>query len=187
MLEIAIRILTAVPAWELVLIFFAKLVEVSMGTLRHILVNKGYRKEGTILSFFEISLWVLVASRVIVGLSETPIKAVIYSVGFAAGVYLGSRLEERLAFGNVLVQAITSECAGMLIASTLRGKGYGVTSVQAEGKENHKMVLMIFANRKRKELIIEHIKKIDKNVLIVTNEVSTLYGGYFPSWKHAVK
>jgi uncharacterized protein YebE (UPF0316 family) len=186
-MENIIHMVTAVPAWELALIFIAKLMEVAIATLRLILINKGYRKEGTILSFFEISLWVFLASYVIVGLADAPIKAVVYSIGFSAGVYLGSRLEEHLAFGNVLVQAITSEEAGVRIAATLREKDYGVTSVQARGKENSKMVLMIFAGRKGKEIIIEHIKSIDPKVLIVINEVSTIYGGYFHLWKQAVK
>ena len=78
MITSLISILTAVPLWELLLIFSAKMIEVSLGTLRHILINKGYRKQGTILSFFEIMLWVFVASTVINGIAEAPIKGLIY-------------------------------------------------------------------------------------------------------------
>jgi uncharacterized protein YebE (UPF0316 family) len=182
-----ISVLTAVPLWELAIIFFAKVAEVSLGTLRQILINKGFRREGTFLSFFEISLWVFVASRVILGIADAPIKGVMYSIGFAAGVYIGSCLEERLAFGCVLVQMITSEDSGRNIAGLLRAKGYGVTTSHAEGKDSHKMVLMIFANRKGMKKMVKYIQEIDKGVLIVTNEVSSLYGGYFPKWKHVAK
>jgi len=179
--------LTAVPLWELAIIFFAKVAEVSLGTVRQILINKGFRKEGTFFSFFEICLWVFVASRVILGIADAPIKGLMYSIGFAAGVYVGSRLEERLAFGNVLVQTITSELAGHRIAGFLREKGYGVTTSHAEGKDDCKMVLMIFSSRKRMKKIVQFIQEIDADALIVINDVSSLYGGYFPTWKRIAK
>jgi len=182
-----ISILTAVPLWELAIIFFAKVAEVSLGTLRQILINKGFRKEGTFLSFFEISLWVFVASRVILGIMDAPIKGVMYSIGFATGVYLGSLLEERLAFGSVLIQVISSMAPGKNLAVFLRGKGYAVTTSEAEGKDDCKMVLMIFASRKGMEHIVKYIHDFDKEALVVTNEVSALYGGYFPKWKRIAK
>ncbi|MEF3693228.1 MAG: DUF5698 domain-containing protein, partial [Acholeplasmataceae bacterium] len=84
--------LTQVPLWELVLIFSAKVIEVTISTMRIILIGKGFRKPGTILAVFEILLWVFVASTVINGVAEAPIKGVIYSIGFAIGVYIGSLL-----------------------------------------------------------------------------------------------
>lgn len=83
-------------------IFLAKIIEVSIGTLRSILIVKGYRKTAVLLSLVEISIWVFVASRVITGLTESPYKGIAYALGFAAGVWCGSILEEKLAFGKIL-------------------------------------------------------------------------------------
>ena len=182
-----ISILTAVPLWELLLIFFAKMIEVSLGTLRHILINKGYRKQGTILSFFEIMLWVFVASTVINGIAEAPIKGLIYSLGFSAGVYIGSRLESRIAVGRVLVQVITSEEIGRNMVSVLRDQGYGVTTINAEGLESGKLILMLFAKRLKKEKIIEIIYEVDKSALVVVSAVDVLNGGFYPTWKRLGK
>lgn len=181
-----VEIMTAVPLWELMLIFFAKIVEVTMGTLRIILINKGYRKQGVILSFIEIVLWVFVASRVITGISEAPIKGIVYSLGFSAGVYTGSRIENWLAFGRVLVQVITNSTIGIELTDTLRKEGYGVTTINAHGKDNDRLVLMVYTDRKRKPQLIKRIQSIDPQAMIVINEVSTV-GGYFSPWRHLVK
>lgn len=187
MWEAILKFLTAVPLWELGLILLSRVIEVSMGTLRIILINKGYRRQGVVLAFFEVLIWVFVASRVISGIAEEPIKGIIYSFGFAIGVYLGSILEGRLAFGKVLVQAITNVEVGVVIANTLRSEGYGVTTVNAQGKDSDKIVLMIFANRRGKEQIIEKIRNIDSSAMIVSNDVSTLHGGHITSWRRFTK
>ena len=82
-MEQVISFLSAANPLELALIFFAKIIEVSLATLRQILINKGYRRVGTILSFFEILLWTFVASRVIIGITEAPVKGIVYSIGFS--------------------------------------------------------------------------------------------------------
>lgn len=182
-----VEVLTATAWWELALIFCSRIIEVSMGTLRMILINKGYRRQGVILAFFEVLLWVFVASRVIVGINEQPLKAIVYSLGFASGVYVGSRLETRLAFGKVLIQTITTTEMGIVIANALRSEGSGVTSVKAQGKDTEKTVLMVYANRKGKDELIKKIKAIDEHAMVVTNDVSTLHGGYLSSWRRFVK
>ena len=177
MKEFIIRFLTAAPPLELFLILISKVVEVALGTVRNILINKGYRREGTILSFFEIILWTFIASLVIMGITEAPIKGIVYSIGFSLGIYFGSRIESYIALGRVLVQAIIAgeQSEGMIGA--LREKGYVVTTMEAKGRDSEKTVLMIFANRKGKEEIIREIHRLDKTAMIITNDVSTLHGG----------
>jgi uncharacterized protein YebE (UPF0316 family) len=169
--------LTMASPLELFLILVSKIIQVSISTLRVILISKGYRKEGTVLSFVETMLWAFIASRVIMGLAEAPVKGIVYSIGFAIGVYLGSLFEGYLAMGRVLIQAIVSQESAMVITGSLRDSGYGVTTVKAQGRDSEKEVLMIFANRKGKEKITSEILAIDENAMIITNDVSTLQGG----------
>lgn len=163
---------------EIFIIFFAKIVEVTIGTLRQILVVKGYRKTAVLLALMEIFLWVFIASKVITGLAEQPLNAIAYGVGFAAGVYLGSIIEQKLAFGMLLVQMITTEKKGLEIASALREKGYGVTTVDGKGKVDNRKILMVYANRRGSQEIVEQVQLIDPTAMIVTNDVGTLSGGY---------
>jgi uncharacterized protein YebE (UPF0316 family) len=169
--------LTAAPPLELFLIFFSKIIEVAVSTLRQIFINRGYRRAGTLLSFVEILLWTFVASRVIMGIAEAPIKGIVYSIGFSIGVYLGSRIEGYIAMGRVLIQSIVSRESAAAVTGSLRKKGYGVTSMEAYGRDSLKMVLMIFANRKGKEEIIKEIQNFDASAMIITNDVTALHGG----------
>lgn len=161
-------------------IFLAKIIEVSIGTLRSILIVKGYRKIAVLLALVEITIWVFVASRVITGLTESPYKGVAYALGFAAGIYCGSILEEKLAFGKILIQVITNEEKGILLCTTLREKGLGVTTMKAEGITDQKKVLMIYTNRRGSNKVIEDIQAIDSTAVIVRNDISSMTGGHMP-------
>lgn len=178
---------TSVSIWELLLILFAKVIEVSIGTMRVILISKGFRKPGTFLAIFEILLWVFIASKVIMGITDYPIKGLVYSLGFAVGIYMGSLLENRLAVGKVLIHVITNETDAVIIMKALRDAGHGVTSIDAHGKDSNRIVLMIFANRKNKNIIIDMIETMNPKALVVSNEVSILQGGYVSPWRRIAK
>ncbi len=187
MFETILDALTAVSFFELLFIFLAKVIEVSIGTMRVILISKGYRKPGAFLAIFEILLWVFIASKVILGITEYPIKGLVYSVGFAAGVYIGSLLENKLAVGKILINAILDCQMGKTVADVLRNSGYGVTVMDAQGKDSNRVVLMVFANRKNKQVIIKIIEELDPKAFIVANEVSILHGGYLSPWRRIAK
>lgn len=187
MLQTILDFITAVPLWELLLILFSKIIEVTIGTMRVILITKGYRKPGTILAVFEILLWVFIASRVIMGITEFPMKGIVYSVGFAIGIYFGSMLETRLAVGKILIHVITSKPSSVEIMRVLRNAGHGVTSIDAQGKDSERVVMMIFANRKNKQTIIDLVDSLDLKAVIVANEVSVVQGGYVSPWRRIAK
>jgi len=179
--------LSSVPLWEVLLILIAKVVEVSVSTLRIIFIGKGLRKPGTILALFEILLWVFIASRVITGIQETPLKGIYYSIGFAAGVYLGSIIEAKLGVGRILIQAIIMKEEASKVLNGLRDAGYAVTSLDAQGKYKEREVLMIFANRKNKQNILHIINETDDDALVVTNDVSMVSGGFVSPWRRLIK
>ena len=187
MSETIIKFFTAAGPLELSLIFFSKIIEVSVGTLRGILINKGYRREGTLLSFVEILLWTFVASRVIMGITAAPIKGIVYSIAFSIGVFLGSVIEGKIAMGRILIEAIVSKENAEPLIHGLRQQGYAVTTMAAQGRDSEKTVLMIFANRKGKEEIINKIHKLDASAMIITNDVSTLHGGTITGLRKIMK
>jgi len=187
MIDKLIEILTITSFLELLIIFVAKIIEVSLGTLRIILISKGYRRVGVSLALIEIFLWVFIASTVINGISESPMKGIVYAVGFAVGVYVGSKLEEKIAFGKVLIQTITTVKTGNDIAKYLRQEGYGVTVIDGRGKDEMRSVLMIYSNRRGTDLVIDKIHKIHPNAMIIINDVSTLSGGFISPLKSILK
>lgn len=182
-----IDFLTSVPLWEVLLILFAKIIEVTLSTLRMIYINKGYRTIGTVLALAEILLWVFIASRVIVGVAEAPMKGILYSIGFATGVYIGSIIENKLAVGKIYVQAVIMREEAHKVVKAIRDAGYGVTVMSAQGKIRSRKVLMIFTSRKNKDTLVELINSLDDDALIVVNEVSLIQGGYSNSFRRIAK
>jgi uncharacterized protein YebE (UPF0316 family) len=130
---------------------------------------------------------VFVASRVITGLAASPMKGIAYSFGFAAGVFFGSLLEQKLALGKLLVQTITSDEKGKEISQALRNSGYGVTTIEAKGKDEAKTIVMVYSNRRGSQEITEIVLKHDPSALIVVDDVSKMVGGYVPSGKSIIK
>ncbi len=185
--NVIIDFFTGASVWELLFIFFAKIIEVSIGTMRMILTTKGFRKPATLLSFFEIMLWVFVASVVIADVTEIPIKGVVYGLGFAAGVYVGSILENYFAVGKMEVHVISKPQSADKIVKVLRENGYGATAVDAHGKDDQRTLLIIYTNRKNKDTIIKLITEEDEKALIVAQEVSLIQNGYVIPWRRIRK
>ncbi|MCX5775315.1 MAG: DUF5698 domain-containing protein [Firmicutes bacterium] len=173
--------------WLLVFIFLAQIAQVTIGTVEVILINKGYRKSGTVLSLVEILLWVFVASRVLGDITVYPLEGITYALGYTAGVYVGSVLEQKLAFGKVLIQTITTVEKGPILATQLRGLGCGVTVVDASGKVESRKILMVIANRRGSEKITEQIKRTDPAAMIIQNEVGGVVGGHLSRIKSLIK
>ncbi len=181
------EILTVTSIWELLIILFAKIIEVAIGTLRNILIVKGYKTPGFFLALVEIMLWVFVASQVINGLAESPMKGIAYGLGFAAGVYLGSMLETALAVGKIQIQAITSADKAKPLADKLRELGCGVTTVDAMGRVDKKSILLIYTNRRGSQKIVDEILLLEPHAMVALDDVSNMVGGYIRSGKSIIK
>ena len=167
------------------LIFFAKIFEVSISTIRIMFVSKGDKLKASFIAFFEIFLWIIVVSSVLQGLSEDPIKAVIYSAAFTIGNYLGITIEGKMAIGVTSIQVITKEGTGCETAQLLRDNDFGVTIIKGEGRECTQEILLIHLKRKRTQEAVDLINsQLDKAVIII-NEVKTIRGGYLRKSLHS--
>ncbi|WP_333805256.1 DUF2179 domain-containing protein [Sulfurospirillum sp.] len=137
-----------------VLIAFARITDVSIGTLRIIFVSKGLRLWAPILGFFEVSIWLMAISKVMANLTN-PINYIAYALGFSIGNYIGMFIENRLALGMVVVRIITKRDSHILVAA-LRALRYSVTVVDGEG--NTGAVNIIFTVIKRSD--IERVRSL---------------------------
>jgi uncharacterized protein YebE (UPF0316 family) len=139
------------------LIFLARILDVSIGTLRIIFVSKGLKYFATFLGFFESLVWLIAVTQVMQNLHSWQ-TYVAFACGFAAGNFVGVVLEERIALGSLLIRIITLKEADELV-DVLWKAGYGVTSVDAQGESGP--VKLIFSIIKRRNLakIISIIKQ----------------------------
>src|SRR6188508_2424731 len=96
------------------LIFIARIGDVSINTIRIIYVLGGRRVTATLLGFFESFIW-LMAIRQIFEHLDNWICYVAYPAGFASGIFVGMIIEERIAYGKVIVRIITRKEVKVLI------------------------------------------------------------------------
>jgi uncharacterized protein YebE (UPF0316 family) len=158
-------------------IFFARITDVSMGTLRMILLVKGQRKIAALIGFFEVMIYLIVLGKV-VGNINKPLLIIAYCLGYASGNYVGSKIEEKLSIGRLLVQIIVKEikCG---IVDTLRSAGFGVTIFEGEGMDGSSYMLNVITERKKVKELKEIISKQDCGAFLTTMDVRSSLGGYF--------
>lgn len=159
-------------------IFIAKTIEVSLGTLKTVLLTKGERVVAALIGFVEICIWLVVMSTVITGISDDPIKGVMYALGYSSGCLLGSYLESILALGVTTLTVIVDKDKESGLSAFLRSEGFAVTEVCASGKDTEKIMMYIGAPRKSiltlKKLIIEK----EPNAMIFSTEMKPISGGF---------
>ncbi len=159
------------------IIFFSRLTDVSLGTLRHVFISKGFRKIVPILGFFEVLIWIVVVAQVMQNLSNW-VCYIAYAGGFAAGTYVGLRIEEKLALGLQVVRIITSKNSDILI-NQLRADNYGVTVVDAEGGSGAVKMIFTIVKRKNVRTVIEIIKSNNPNAFYSVEEIKDTNQGVF--------
>lgn len=160
-------------------IFFVRILDVSLGTLRTMITVKGKTLYASIVGFFEVFVWFLVVKEAL-NTNETSIFiAISYSLGFATGTYIGGYLSKKFISGNLSVQIITDKAYPDMVEK-LRSEGYGVSVIDVEGKNKNqeKFMLFIEINKKSFNHLQKVVKNIDKNAFIVVNETKFVFNGF---------
>jgi len=169
------------------LIVVARILDVSIGTIKIIYISKGNKKITPILGFFEVSIWLLAVTKVFENLDNWACYLA-YGIGFALGSYIGIIIEEKLALGVQLIRFITKKDAKELI-TFLRLKGYGVTAIKAEGSKGEVGVVYSVVNRKNIKYFVSMIKEFNPNAFYTIEDIRFVSQGIFntPTKKAKVK
>ena len=164
--------------WGPVLIFGIRVVDVSMGTMRMLLVVRGARAAAAAIAFVEILLWVVAAGAAVRNLGS-PLHLVAYAGGFATGTFVGVEVEKRLALGVSTVQAF---CRGRIpeLADALRAKGFGVTEIGGEGAEGRVSIVSIVVRRREVPDVIGEIEDRDPDAFITVYDDTQVRRGWMP-------
>lgn len=160
------------------LIYLARIMDVTLGTIRIIFVAKGQRVLAPLLGFFETLIWLIAISQALKNL-DTSLSYFAYAAGFATGNFVGISIEGRLAMGIVMVRVITAKDAKPLFQEFAK-HGYGATRVDAHGANGH--VTMIYSVIRRRDLpdVIGIIQSFDQNAFYSVEDARLASKGIFP-------
>ena len=160
------------------LIFFSRVMDVTIGTIRIVMVSKGHKLWAPILGFFEILIWLIAISKIFQNLDNW-FCYIAYAAGFACGNYVGLRIEEKLAVGIVKIQIITRMNAEKLI-NTLKEAGYGITHHEAKGSTENVSIIYSIINRIEIKKVEELVKASNPKAFYSVEDVKFVKEGVFP-------
>lgn len=161
-------------------IFFGKILEVSLSTLRSVLINRGIRLAGSLVAIVEYLLWLFITASVLTGYKEDFLKAVALTLAYATGNYLGSWLDEKLAFGLCQATVLLPSCGeSKQVAELLRENKFGLTVLDGKGMDDtDKEVLLLTMKRKRMGECASLINSVAPEAVITISQASSFSGGY---------
>ncbi len=158
------------PPWYMLLfIFCARILDVSIGTVRTICMVRGFKRTAIILGFFEVTIWVLAVQYVLRHVTN-PLALLAYGFGFSTGIWVGMLIEKRLALGNQAVRAIVREPM-MNLAVRLRSHGYTVTRVEGEGRDGPVEVDFIIIPRRQVQALMDLIFNYAPHAMVTVEDL----------------
>lgn len=157
------------------LIIIARIADVSLGTLRTVMVVSGLRTWSFVLGFLEVLIWITVVSRIIGNLDHWSYYFA-YAFGFATGNVVGITLEQRLAFGIQIVRVFSRRSHE--IATALRASGIGgalpqlaVTEMEAKGHKGPVGVLLVEVPRRFASKVAARAIELDPDAYFIIDDV----------------
>jgi uncharacterized protein YebE (UPF0316 family) len=160
-----------------VLIFISRLGDVTMATLRHIFISKGFRKIVPILGFFEVLIW-LVAMRQVFSHLDNIACFIAWAAGFSAGTYLGMFIEERLAIGTQIIRVITAENIELL-TEAMKQNHQGITIVDGQGAKGPVKLIFMIVQRANKKHVLDIVHQYTPNAFYSIEDVKSFKRGVF--------
>lgn len=161
--------------WGPLLIFVLRLTDVSMATVRTLLIHRG-RSWVPLIGFFEMCVWVVAVGATVANLTSVA-HLLAFAGGFAAGNWLGIRIEERMALGLAILRVFVRE-AGDEVAAFLRAAGFGVTVTEGRGKDGPVYILHLALLRREVPRATALLEEEVPGAFVVVEEPRTVQHGF---------
>lgn len=160
-----------------IVIFFGRICDVTLGTLRIIFVSKGEKYKAPIVGFFEVFIWVVIISQIF-SHANSLISYIAYAGGYAAGNYVGILVENKIAFGYQLFRIYTKGNGSELIKQ-LNTNGFGSTHIKGEGAISEVAIIETVVNRKAVARVTAILDEFDPNAFYIIEDIRSKQKGIF--------
>ena len=161
------------------IVCIAKIVEITIQSLKTCMMVKGQRLKAAALGFTECTIWGLVISTIIGTLGDNLFLLAFYCIGYATGLFLGSTLESKIALGTSNLQLITNDENTRKIIKYLKEQNRGYTVFDGQGSTDKMNMILIVLPRRDALRTLKKIRRMcENNVFVVASEVSKYAGGY---------
>lgn len=167
------------PIAVCLIVCLAKIVEISIQSLKTVMMVKGQRAKAAMLGFVECMIWGLIISTLVTTLGDNIVLLVFYCSGYALGLFIGSSIENKIAIGTSNLELIANDDSTKKITTYLKEKGRGYTVFEGHGSIDKMNMIFIVLPRKETPRILKEIRACcDNKVFVAVSEVSKYAGGY---------
>ena len=161
------------------IVCIAKIVEITIQSLKTCMMVKGQRFKAACLGFVECTIWGLVISTIIGTLGDNLFLLLFYCIGYATGLFLGSTLEGKIALGTSSLQLIANDENTSKIIEYLKSSFRGYTVFEGQGSKNKMNMIFIVLPRRDTLEVVKKVRIIcENNVFVVVDDVNKYAGGY---------
>ena len=160
-----------------IVIFLGRICDVTLGTLRIIFVSKGERKKAPVVGFFEVLIWVFIISQVF-SHANSLISYIAYAAGYATGNFIGIMVENKIAFGYVLLR-VYSKKGGQQLAQLLNSNDFGSTFIKGQGAISEVDIIETVISRKSQQKVTSIINDFDPNAFFLIEDIRSKQKGIF--------
>ncbi|MDD1679105.1 MAG: DUF2179 domain-containing protein [Methanomicrobiales archaeon] len=161
-----------------VLIFFATIADVSLGTIRVIFVSRGYKVLSAGIGFTEVLIWLFAIGQIMRNLGN-PTYYLANAAGFALGIFTGMLVEEKLSIGINIVQIVTPQHHPELL-DILKNSRYGVTAIDAQGSKGPVKVILSIVKREDVPHYLDIVNQFQPGAFFSVQNVRLVHEGIFP-------
>lgn len=158
-------------------IFVARIFDVSLMTLRTIMLVRGQKLYAAAFGFFEVIIYIVALNKIFASL-DNPFALIVYAAGFAIGNIVGGTLEEKLAVGVLTIQVITL-VDPLSLTEKLRSEGYGVTLIEGQGREGTRYILQVILARRNLPKLRKMVDQWDDCAFLTVFDAKMTKGGVF--------
>ena len=163
------------------MIFLARICDVSIGTMRIIFVSKGKKNIAPVLGFFEVLIWIIAISKIMQNLNNN-VNYVEYAAGFATCNFVGMKIEEKLAMGIQMIRIFTQE-NGTDLVKLLNNNGFGATTIEAHGAKERIHIVYSIVHREEVTRVLNVINDFNPKAFFTIEDVRAVKEGIFPPKK----
>ena len=156
-------------------IFLARILDVSIATVRTLIMVKGKIWITTILAFFEVFIWFIIAREALITEIDSIFIPISYSLGYATGTFLGSYICNKFISSIIGVQIIVKNNKKQLI-NAIKKNGFAVSVLDLKNNKNGLLICEI--NNKKEQELIKLVKKYDNNAFIIVNDTKYIQNGF---------
>ena len=156
------------------IIFFARIIDVCMGTFRTVCIVKGKKFTAAAIAFVEVLVWFFVAREALTAEVTSIFIPISYAAGFATGNFIGIYLSQLFISGTLTLNIVSSVMDETHI-EILKLAGFGVSILSTE---DDKMIILVQIDKKRLKKLQELLNEMDPNAFIIANETKYVHNGF---------